>query len=540
MAKAVILLFFSLSFSISALISSPISSEEITTLIFRASSAINDAEELSDGSIELNSSDLELGRNGEDYQTVGIRFCKVNIPPKAEITNAYIQFQADEKSSDPSSLTIHAQAVDSAPAFLDIDANITDRELTNTSIDWNPDPWESVGEANEPQQTPNLSKLIQELVFRPGWDTGNCLAFIISGTGTRTAKSYENAGASAYYLFVEFEGEYEIVKPTPLPTEEHVKFAVIGDFGIDSSSEALVANLVNKWEPDFVVTTGDNNYPDGKAETIDENIGKYYSKYIGNYQGVYGLGAEDNRFWPSLGNHDWRAIECNEGICSGSYLDYFTLPGNERYYEVDLGPIHLFSLDSFGREPDGFDSESIQALWLKEALSKSKSCFKIVYVHYPPYSSAYHGSTAKTQWPFEAWGADVVISGHDHSYERIDSDGFPYIINGSGGAHLRGFDNIGNLPPKINSVSRYNNDHGAMLVIANKSGITYQFYNTNEDLIDELSVEKYCIDLDPEKQNKLQSYISSNLLIIVSVGILISLTVVVILFRKSKRNSSHD
>jgi hypothetical protein len=67
------------------------------------------------------------------------------------------------------------------------------------------------------------------------------------------------------------------------PLDSRVRFAVIGDFGLDGESEAKVADLVTSWNPDFVITTGDNNYFQGAASTIDQNIGKYYCQFIGNY-----------------------------------------------------------------------------------------------------------------------------------------------------------------------------------------------------------------------------------------------------------------
>lgn len=178
------------------------------------------------------------------------------------------------------------------------------------------------------------------------------------------------------------------------------RFAVIGDYGIDSEEEAKVARLVSNWNPDFVITTGDNNYPVGAAETIDANIGKYYWRFIGNYRGAYGQGSATNRFWPSPGNHDW-----DTGTLA-PYLNYFTLPGNGRYYDTVVGPVHLFALDSDPREPDGTTADSIQGRWLKAALASSTSCHDIVYFHHPAYSSGPHGSSFDMRWPFEAWGAN--------------------------------------------------------------------------------------------------------------------------------------
>src|SRR3972149_6817631 len=62
------------------------------------------------------------------------------------------------------------------------------------------------------------------------------------------------------------------------PSSAH--FAVIGDYGVDNTNEAGVAALVKSWSPDFIITTGDNNYLYGESSTIDRNIGKYYHEYI--------------------------------------------------------------------------------------------------------------------------------------------------------------------------------------------------------------------------------------------------------------------
>ena len=61
------------------------------------------------------------------------------------------------------------------------------------------------------------------------------------------------------------------------------RFAVIGCYGSDGPDELAVANLVKGWNPDFIVTAGDNNYRYGAASTIDENIGKYYHDFIYPY-----------------------------------------------------------------------------------------------------------------------------------------------------------------------------------------------------------------------------------------------------------------
>ncbi|MBM3144021.1 MAG: hypothetical protein FJ010_03425 [Chloroflexi bacterium] len=62
-----------------------------------------------------------------------------------------------------------------------------------------------------------------------------------------------------------------------------VRFAVIGDYGLVGQPAQDVSNLIKSWQPDFIITTGDNTYPDGSRETSDENIGQYYHQYIYPY-----------------------------------------------------------------------------------------------------------------------------------------------------------------------------------------------------------------------------------------------------------------
>ena len=118
-----------------------------------------------------------------------------------------------------------------------------------------------------------------------------------------------------------------------------VRFAAIGDFGKAGTNELNVSNLVKGWNPEFIITLGDNNYELGEQSTIDINIGYYYQEFIYPYTGIYGTGDTVNRFFPSLGNHDWYTSQ------AAAYLSYFTLPGNERYYDFVKGNVHFFSHD---------------------------------------------------------------------------------------------------------------------------------------------------------------------------------------------------
>jgi hypothetical protein len=275
--------------------------------------------------------------------------------------------------------------------------------------------------------------------------------------------------------------------PQPVPSHPLpagpvlLRFAVIGDYGLDSESEARVARLVAGWNPDFVITTGDNNYPSGAAATIDANIGKHYAHFIGHYRGSYGAGSAFNRFWPSPGNHDWDAGSL------APYTDYFTLPGNERYYDVVIGPVHLFALDSDPREPDGITEGSAQARWLQGTMSSSSSCFDVAYFHHPAYSSGSHGSTPEMRWPFERWGADVVFAGHDHTYERLRVGGIRHFTVGISGASPYVFN-----APLAESEVRFSARHGALLATAREDGIAFQFFTDDGIEVDAYGLFKPC------------------------------------------------
>lgn len=273
----------------------------------------------------------------------------------------------------------------------------------------------------------------------------------------------------------------------PVAAQEIMRFAVIGDFGSGDRNEEDVANLVKSWNPDFILTTGDNNYPDGELATIDRNIGFYYHDFIYPYNGAYGTGAAVNRFFPTMGNHDW---DNDVGYPGQPYFEYFTLPGNERYYELVKGPIHFFSIDSDKREPDGITSTSVQGNWLRTRLAASTATWKIVLLHHPPYSS--RTSWPKLQWPYQEWGANLVLSGHAHLYERIIRNGLPFITNGLGG------DSTGDFSSAFpGSVCRFGSNFGAMLVRVSATSITFQFITRTGVIIDTYTMGPDAVTANP-------------------------------------------
>jgi len=170
----------------------------------RVSKAADDAEEVSNGDVYLNSSDLEIMED-KSTQTVGIRFRGLNIPQNVTITKAYIQFKVDEKDSNVNTqVDICADKSDSATAFSSTRNNISSRVQTNALVTWTPATWNKVGVSSTEQRTSDLTEIVQEIVSQSGWNSGNALAFILTGNGKRVAEAYDGDKAGAPLLYVEY------------------------------------------------------------------------------------------------------------------------------------------------------------------------------------------------------------------------------------------------------------------------------------------------------------------------------------------------
>ncbi len=174
-----------------------------TVLEVQVASGSDDAEEDTSGSVGRTSSDLELIQE-TTAQVIGIRLVGVSVPAGALISGAYLQFTADETSSGPVDLVIHGQAAANPLTFASDTHDISSRPRTASNTTWSPPAWTIVGDAGLAQRTDDLSAVVQELVNQPGWTSGNPMAFIITGSGVRTAESFNGVAASAPLLHVEY------------------------------------------------------------------------------------------------------------------------------------------------------------------------------------------------------------------------------------------------------------------------------------------------------------------------------------------------
>ena len=223
------------------------------TLEKRVATGSDDAEENASGSVSLNSSDLELVFDRGSNQTVGIRFTGLDIPVGANIQRAYIQFDVDETNSDATFLSIQGESSDSAATFTSSSNNISSRALTFASVSWAPPAWSTVHSQGLDQQTPDLSAVVQEIVSRPGWNSGNALAFVITGSGERTAEAYNGTAAAAPLLHVEYSTGTPINQTPEVEAGPNQTIALpvvsvsLGDASVTDDGLPTGGTLVQTW-----------------------------------------------------------------------------------------------------------------------------------------------------------------------------------------------------------------------------------------------------------------------------------------------------
>lgn len=202
-----------------------------------------------------------------------------------------------------------------------------------------------------------------------------------------------------------------------LPLEpQSVRFAVIGDSGTGAAEQYQVAGEMEKSRRrvgfDFVIMLGDNIYG-GKDQA------SFARKFDLPYKPLLDAGV---KFYASLGNHD----DPNERLYAP-----FNMKG-QRYYSFKRNNVAFFVLDSNYMDRAQLD-------WLEQQLQTAGSAWKICYFHHPLYSSARaHGADvdlrALIEPLFEKYGVDVVFSGHDHVYERLQPrNGIYYFVLGNSG-----------------------------------------------------------------------------------------------------------
>ena len=247
--------------------------------------------------------------------------------------------------------------------------------------------------------------------------------------------------------------------PAPRPGTSDTTPTVLlaaGDIGRcdsnhDDATGALAASL-----PGVIATLGDTAYEDGTAAELNDCFG-----------GSWGAVKDRIRF-AVTGNHD---IHTANGAPLQAYMGSAASRDGRTWFSDNLGSWHVIVLDGncglFGRR---CDSGSDQATWLRADLAASNARCTLALLHQPRFSSGQHGDDGGVRPLWDALyaaGADLVLDGHDHDYERFapqdpggtadSARGLVEIVAGTGGAELEPF-----TDPRANSLVRINDTYGVL------------------------------------------------------------------------------
>lgn len=225
---------------------------------------------------------------------------------------------------------------------------------------------------------------------------------------------------------------YPVPHQLALPLKSgSVRFAVIGDSGRGDQSQHEVAQQMTEWHQkfpfEFVVMLGDNIYPPHSPDD-------YERKFETPYRALLDQGVS---FYAAIGNHD-PETELMYPKFNMEGRRYYTFRRNERRMGGLAGAgVRFFVLDSRSFDP-------AQLVWLRDELAHSGTDWKICYFHHPLYTSGRYGTTARflriAVEPILLEGnVDVVLTGHEHFYERMHPQrGVAYFISGGAGSLRKG------------------------------------------------------------------------------------------------------
>ncbi len=225
-------------------------------------------------------------------------------------------------------------------------------------------------------------------------------------------------------------------------------FLVLGDSGYGAYDEqALIAKRLATEKAALLIHTGDVVYPQGG------NGWDAYQRFYFNYNAS---AMANTPFYPCMGNHDYTDVVPN----GAAYWAVHALPtegvpaaDRGKYYSFDWGNTHFISIDSHLSLPKAVSEGGGMLRWLENDLRTTQQFWRIAYFHYPPWATGINQNDSQSQLArqyliplFEKYGVQVVIGGHEHSYQRarpqwknqfVDSSvGVNYLTSGGGGAFL--------------------------------------------------------------------------------------------------------
>lgn len=263
--------------------------------------------------------------------------------------------------------------------------------------------------------------------------------------------------------------------PTAVPSADPLATLTLvgaGDIGrCDSTADEDTAAMVAAM-PGIVFTLGDNAYDGGSERDYRDCFGPSWGR------------LDDRTLLPVAGNHDW----ATDG--AAAYKAWFgdrAVRDGTTWYSHDWGAWHIVVLDSDCDRVGGCGPDSPQGRWLRDDLATSDARCTVALFHHPRFSSGDHGSDADVAplWDaLYAGGADLVLNGHEHSYERFGPQdpqgredaarGLTELVVGTGGAAMRGF-----KEPVANSRVRSAYGNGVISLTLAPTGWTFDFRTTD-------------------------------------------------------------
>lgn len=227
------------------------------------------------------------------------------------------------------------------------------------------------------------------------------------------------------YCYQVFSGDIALTELAPLSTaaaphpDDAIRFVALGDTGTGGPAQLAIMKWISAQPFELMLFLGDIAYSSGTAAQLQNKFFTVYRNFL-RFVPVY----------PTLGNHERRTRE------GRPYFEAFVLPEPERYYSFDWGNVHFVAIDTTQRD-------SKQLTWLDEDLAKNKLPWVIVFGHHPMYTNSMRGPQLWIRRAFSKiltdHKVDLVLTGHEHQYERFKVAGVNYIVSGGGGGQLTMF-----------------------------------------------------------------------------------------------------